>query len=119
MIPRDLWTRKSSKNRRKADRKKRRLREGSSHEEEALVEALKEIVCTVDGLQEDVAHLLPSLVQFGFNKEAKAVQESFGRLSGRVREDMAAIWPHGGSSGAVGPADIQVCVVTCTCSTMW
>ena len=90
------------------------------------MEALKEIVSTVDGLQDDVAHLLPSLVQFGFTKEASAVQGSFGRLSGRVRENMATIWPSGGGSVAVGPADIQVCMgcymlgtCTCTCSNMW
>lgn len=99
--------RRSSKNRRKAERKKVSLREGSAHEEEALVGALKEIVATVDRLQEDVRDLLHVLVQFGFMKEASAAQRSFVELVDTVKLSMASIWPPS-APPAVGVADIQV-----------
>ncbi len=73
------------------------------------MEALKDIVCTVDGLQDDVGHLLPSLVQLGFTKEAAAVQDSFAELLGCVRCTMSSIWPSGEGEGVpVGLADVQV-----------
>lgn len=96
--------RRTHKSRRKADRKKRSLREGSATEEEALVEALTEIVSTVDSLQDDVGSLLPSLVQFGFTKEAGAVQRSFAELLRSLRINMDTIWPSGDDAGV----DIQV-----------
>ncbi|XP_069778820.1 elongator complex protein 1 isoform X2 [Narcine bancroftii] len=43
---------RSSKNRRKAERKKHSLKEGSPMEDVALLEALREIICTVDKLTE-------------------------------------------------------------------
>lgn len=102
-------SRRSSKSRRKGERKRLKLREGSVHEEEALLEALREIVSTVDSLQDDVSHLLPPLVQFGFTTEARAVQESFGGLLGSVQSNMSAIWGDGGGavSAPIGLADIQ------------
>ena len=42
---------RSSKNRRKAERKKHSLREGSAYEDVALLEALRETVGTVDKMQ--------------------------------------------------------------------
>ena len=42
---------RSSKNRRKTERKKRSLKEGSVYEDVALVEALGELVCTADRMQ--------------------------------------------------------------------
>lgn len=46
-----LYLRRSSKNRRKADRKKYSLKEGSPHEELALMEALGGLVKTIDELR--------------------------------------------------------------------
>lgn len=106
LIVRCIFSR-THKSRRKADRKKRSLREGSANEEEALVEALTDIVSTVDSLQDDVGTLLPSLVQFGFTKEAGAVQRSFAELMRSLRMNMATIWPSG-DNAAIGAADIQV-----------
>lgn len=100
--------RRTSKSRRKADRKKLSLREGSTYEGEALVEALKDIVSTVDSMQDDVGHLLPSLVQFGFTKEAATVQKVFAELLELVRANMGVVWPSG-EDAPVGLADVQVC----------
>lgn len=103
-----LCLRRTSKSRRKVDRKRRSLREGSSHEEEALVEALSDIVSTVDSLQDDVDHLLPLLVQFGLTKDASAVQRSFEQLLEAVRANMGTIWPSSAAGEEAGAADIQV-----------
>jgi hypothetical protein len=99
--------RRTHKSRRKADRKKHSLREGSANEEEALVEVLADTVSTVDGLQDDVGQLLPSLVQFGYTQEAATVQRSFAELLESLRGNMDTIWPSKEDSG-VQPADVQV-----------
>lgn len=102
--------RRSSKTRRKAERKKLSLREGSAHEEEALMEAMGKIVLTVDSLQDDMRTFLPTLVQFGYTKEASMVQRSYAELLDCVKLRMESIWP-GGSSGVaatVAPTDMQV-----------
>ena len=46
-----LCCRRSSKNRRKAERKRHSLREGSAYEDVALLEALGETVGTIDKMQ--------------------------------------------------------------------
>lgn len=67
---------------------------------------LEKIVTTVDRLQEDVCGLLTTLVQFGYTKEARAMQEKFGELLGIVRSNMETVWP---SNEGVAPTDsIQV-----------
>ncbi len=85
------------------------LREGSAHEEEALVAALKEIVTSVDGLQDDVKCLLPTLVMFGFNQEAVTVQSKFAELLESVRQQLEVVWPSNvGDSAGLKLADAQV-----------
>ena len=85
--------RRSTKNRRKAERKKHSLREGSANEEIALMEALGETVTTVDRLQDEVASLLGMLVQFGFTSEGKDIQRIFEKLLSLVRSKMDEVWP--------------------------
>ena len=84
--------RRSTKNRRKAERKKHSLREGSANEDLALMEALGEIVSTVDRLQDEVASLLGILVQFGFMREGKDIQRTFEKLLGLVKSKIDEIW---------------------------
>lgn len=88
------------------------LREGSAHEEEALVEALREVVTTVDSLQDDTRTLLPVLVQFGYGREAGALQGGLVALLEAVRAELGRIWPPDGGEGqAMGPAEAQVMCV--------
>ena len=84
--------RRSTKNRRKAERKKHSLREGSANEDIALMEALGEIVMTVDRLQDEVASLLGMLVQFGFTIEGKNIQRTFEKLLSLVKSKMDEVW---------------------------
>ena len=105
---------RSSKNRRKAERKKHSLREGSAYEDVALLEALGETVGTVDKIQgwssslymmctvgvyctwcgspEEIRSLLGMLVQYGFTSEASEVQTSFSQLLATVRSKLPSIW---------------------------
>ena len=85
--------RRSTKNRRKAERKKHSLREGSANEDIALMEALGEIVTTVDRLQDEVASLLGMLVQFGFTSKGKDIQRAFDKLLSLVKSKMDEVWP--------------------------
>ena len=84
---------RSSKNRRKAERKKHSLREGSTFEDVALVEAVEEIVGTVDKMQDEVRSLLGMLVQHGFSREAARLQTRFGVLVDCVGPGATSVWP--------------------------
>ena len=69
------------------------MREGSANEDMALMEALGEIITTVDRLQDEVASLLGMLVQFGFTSEGKDIQRTFEKLLSLVRSKMDEVWP--------------------------
>ena len=88
-----FWScRRSSKNRRKAERKKHSLREGSANEDIALIEALSEIVSTVDRLQDEVGNLLSMLVQFGLSEEGQTLQSGFEQLLMTVSRRTKEVW---------------------------
>ena len=57
------------------------------------MEALGEIVSTVDRLQDEVASLLGVLMQFGFTPEGKDTQRTFEKLLSLVKSKMDEIWP--------------------------
>ncbi|MED6250908.1 hypothetical protein ATANTOWER_014919, partial [Ataeniobius toweri] len=84
---------RSSKNRRKAERKKLSLKEGSPMEDRALMHALSEIISTVDKMREEIHSLLKSLVLFQFDKQAEKLQlvyeEALQTMEGAVPE----VWP--------------------------
>ena len=85
--------RRSTKSRKKAENKKHRLREGSRYEEEALVEVLREVVTSSDGVREDVHKLLSTLTQFGRSGEALELQTRYEELLEAIRKEMNTIWP--------------------------
>ena len=53
---------KSSRNRKKQERKKYRLKEGSAHEDLAILQEVREIVVSVDQLQEELNPMLELLI---------------------------------------------------------
>lgn len=77
------------------------MREGGQFEEEALVEALSEIVTFADRLREEVTGLLTSLLQFGFSKEAGVLQGQYEDVLRTVRQEMDTIWAPPGTHQAV------------------
>ncbi|XP_037531563.1 elongator complex protein 1 [Nematolebias whitei] len=86
---------RSSKNRRKAERKKLSLKEGSPMEDRALMHALGEILSTVDKMREEVHGLLTALVLFQFDKQAEKLQLAYEGTLQTVEAAVPEVWPEG------------------------
>ncbi|XP_061492160.1 elongator complex protein 1 isoform X2 [Rhineura floridana] len=83
---------RSSKNRRKAERKKHSLKEGSPLEDVALLEVLGEIVRNIDSLKGEVHSLLKHLILFGYNGQAQKLQQAFEETLHLVEHSLLEIW---------------------------
>ncbi|PIK52107.1 putative elongator complex protein 1 [Apostichopus japonicus] len=83
---------RSSKNRRKADRKKYSLKEGSPHEELALMEALGGLVKTIDELREEIKQLLRALASVNMTTVASQVQKWYGDILKLMERSITEIW---------------------------
>lgn len=83
---------KSSKNRRKAEHKKWKLKEGSQYEDLALIAALARITKTVDGLRDDIHGLLKALVQFNFDRQAAGLQKKFADFLSDIESAIPDVW---------------------------
>ncbi|CAJ1059191.1 elongator complex protein 1 [Xyrichtys novacula] len=84
---------RSSKNRRKAERKKLSLKEGSPMEDRALMCALGDITTTVDKMREEVHSLLKALVLFHFDKQAEKLQQAFSEALQMMEAAVPEVWP--------------------------
>uniref|UniRef100_A0A672GY78 Elongator complex protein 1 n=1 Tax=Salarias fasciatus TaxID=181472 RepID=A0A672GY78_SALFA len=94
---------RSSKNRRKADRKKLSLKEGSPMEDRALMYALSEIITTVDKMREEVHGLLKALVLFHFDKQAEKLQLAYEDALQMMEAALPEVWPPEGLLSTQGP----------------
>nr|XP_019938997.1 PREDICTED: elongator complex protein 1 [Paralichthys olivaceus] len=86
---------RSSKNRRKAERKKLSLKEGSPLEDRALMYALGEIITTVDKMREEVHSLLKALVLFQYDRQAEKLQLSYEEALHTMEAAIPEVWPEG------------------------
>lgn len=86
---------RSSKNRRKAERKKLSLKEGSPMEDRALMYALSEIITTVDKMREEVHNLLKALVLFQFDRQAEKLQLAYEEALQMMEAAVPEVWPEG------------------------
>ena len=68
-------SRRSSKNRRREERKRARGKKGSVYEEEYLVGSVRRLVERVEGVREEVGRLVVGLVRRGMRERARAVEE--------------------------------------------
>uniref|UniRef100_A0A3B5MHZ7 Elongator complex protein 1 n=1 Tax=Xiphophorus couchianus TaxID=32473 RepID=A0A3B5MHZ7_9TELE len=97
---------RSSKNRRKAERKKLSLKEGSPMEDRALMHALSEIITTVDKMREEIHSLLKALVLFQFDKQAGKLQLAYEEALQTMERAVPEVWPEGlltGNAPVTGP----------------
>ncbi|XP_061166857.1 putative elongator complex protein 1 [Saccostrea echinata] len=85
-------TGRSSRNRRKAEMKKWRLKEGSPYEDFALIAALSKIITSVDIMRDEVKELVKVLVQFNSDKEACKLQQTFGSFLTLIDSAIPSIW---------------------------
>ncbi|KAM8847725.1 elongator complex protein 1 [Synchiropus picturatus] len=92
---------RSSKNRRKAERKKLSLKEGGPLEDRALMFALGEIISNVDKMREEVHSLLKTLVLFQFDRQAEKLQQLYGEALTTMEAAIPEVWPEG--AGNQGP----------------
>ncbi|KAF7658016.1 hypothetical protein LDENG_00019130 [Lucifuga dentata] len=83
---------RSSKNRRKAERKKLSLKEGSPLEDRALMHALGEIITTVDKMREEVHSLLKALVLFQFDRQAEKLQLAYEEALRMMEAALPEVW---------------------------
>uniref|UniRef100_UPI003AAE985C elongator complex protein 1 n=2 Tax=Centroberyx gerrardi TaxID=166262 RepID=UPI003AAE985C len=86
---------RSSKNRRKAERKKLSLKEGSPLEDRALLYALSEIISSVDKMREEVHSLLKALVLFQFDGQAEKLQLAYEEALQLMEAALTEVWQDG------------------------
>uniref|UniRef100_A0A8C0R5H3 Elongator complex protein 1 n=1 Tax=Canis lupus dingo TaxID=286419 RepID=A0A8C0R5H3_CANLU len=83
---------RSSKNRRKAERKKHSLKEGSPLEDLALLEALNEIVQSTEKLKDEVHNILKMLFLFEFDEQGRELQKAFEDTLQLMERSLPEIW---------------------------
>ncbi|XP_035418910.1 elongator complex protein 1 isoform X1 [Cygnus atratus] len=83
---------RSSKNRRKAERKRYSLKEGSPFEDVTLLEVLGENVRAVENVKGDVHILLKQLVLFGFDEQAVGLQQVLEEVLQLMETSIPEIW---------------------------
>jgi len=83
---------RSSKNRRKAERKKHSLKEGSPLEDLALLEALSEVVQSTEKLKDEVYHILKVLFLFEFDEQGRELQKAFEDTLQLMERSLPEIW---------------------------
>ncbi|MBZ3869628.1 Elongator complex protein 1 [Sciurus carolinensis] len=83
---------RSSKNRRKAERKKHSLKEGSPQEDLALLEALSEVVQSTEKSKDEVHRLLKMLFLFEFDEQGRELQTAFEGALQLMERSLPEIW---------------------------
>ncbi|CEI92001.1 hypothetical protein RMCBS344292_06276 [Rhizopus microsporus] len=85
-------SRKTSKLRRKEERKRARGKKGTVFEEEYLVGSLKKLYEKASNMQNDIGNLLRALVPFGYVDEARSIQEKFEKFLDELKGSMETIF---------------------------
>ncbi|XP_053787286.1 elongator complex protein 1 isoform X2 [Vidua chalybeata] len=83
---------RSSKNQRKAERKRYSLKEGSPFEDIALLEVLGESVRAVETVKGEIHILLKQLVLFGYDEQAGALQQVLEEVLQLMETSVPEIW---------------------------
>ena len=78
-------SRRSSKNRRREERKRARGKKGSVHEEEYLVNSVRRLIERVNSVNADIERLVTGLLRRGMRERARALQTSMTELVGLCR----------------------------------
>ncbi|XP_061873877.1 elongator complex protein 1 isoform X3 [Colius striatus] len=94
---------RSSKNRRKAERKRYSLKEGSPFEDMALLEVLGESVRAVETVKGDIHILLKQLVLFGYDEQARVLQQGLNEVLQLMETSIPEIWTPDLHQSSVNP----------------
>ncbi|RMD39752.1 hypothetical protein DV735_g5366, partial [Chaetothyriales sp. CBS 134920] len=91
--------RKTSKTRRKEERKRARGKKGSVYEEEYLVASVGRLIDRVNGVHDEVTRLCLGLVRRGMRERARDVDDAMRATIARCHDAKAQVWvvrPRGG-----------------------
>uniref|UniRef100_A0A8C6ATR9 ELP1 three-helical bundle domain-containing protein n=2 Tax=Monodon monoceros TaxID=40151 RepID=A0A8C6ATR9_MONMO len=94
---------RSSKNRRKAERKKHSLKEGSPLEDLALLEALSDVVQGTEKLKDEIYHILKILFLFEFDEQGRELQKAFEDTLQLMERSLPEIWTLTPQQGSATP----------------
>ncbi|KAK3050381.1 putative elongator complex protein 1 [Extremus antarcticus] len=103
-------TRKTSKNRRREERKRARGKKGTVYEEEYLVNSISRLVQRLNDVGEDVTRLIEGLMRRGMRERAIAVQTVLDEVTTSARECMDEVFstakePLGQDGEVIGDGD--------------
>ncbi|XP_067666360.1 elongator complex protein 1-like [Haliotis asinina] len=82
----------SSKSRKKGDKQRWSLKEGSQYEDCALIDALAKIITAVDNMKEEVNSLMKALVQFHYDAQALSLHQQLDSFLTLIDKSVPCIW---------------------------
>ena len=85
-------SRKTSKNRRREERKRARGKKGSVYEEEYLINSIGRLIERVNSVGDDVARLAESLMRRTMREQALNVERSMSELVQKCKEIVPEVW---------------------------
>lgn len=98
-------SRKTSKTRRKEERKRARGKKGSVYEEEYLVGSVKRLIERVNGVHGEVSRLVEGLMRRAMRDRVENVEELMQEIVGECERAKREVW---GGGGAEAGADVDV-----------
>jgi elongator complex protein 1 len=84
---------KTSKTKRREERKRARGKKGSVYEEEYLIASVARLIERLNGVQDEVTRLIEGLLRRAMRERAKAVDESMGELITLCIHAKEEVWP--------------------------
>merc|ERR1712037_440390 len=95
-------TGKSSKMRRKADRKLYSTKEGSAHEDLGIIVAVHELVSKLPATRDEVGKLLRGMAEVGQERAAVSLQNALQSLLEEAVKVLPEVWPEEEKKGGGG-----------------
>lgn len=86
-------SRKTSKTKRREERKRARGKKGSVYEEEYLVASVGRLIDRVNGTHDEVRRLLNGLMRRGLREQAKKVEEVMSNMQIACEDAKQRVWP--------------------------
>lgn len=100
---------KSSRNRRKEERKKQDLREGGVYEDIALIRALHILYEEIFKMGTDIRELCLVLVELDMRKDGKYLHDLLKEFQKEMRENVQQIWP---DLSSADPANMEQKIIS-------
>ncbi|KAI8991763.1 IKI3 family-domain-containing protein [Mycotypha africana] len=85
-------SRKTSKLRKKEERKRARGKKGTVYEEEYIVNSIKKLIEKASNMQSELGSLIRALVPFDYVEEARAIQEKFDKFLKELQDCMDTVF---------------------------